>query len=270
MPGGFPLGLEFSHGTDVGTSGSSGTSLTSGTANAYGSYTQLIASTANDACGFVLNGVESINLANQAAVKIAIGGAGSEVVIVNDLLYVAPAARTEFCVFIPVGIPAGTRIAAAMQSPSASDSGCQTSLTLYDGAFTNFEGYAGIDSIGFVSASTGGTSITSGNGSKGSYAQLTASTPRDYAGFFFKMDGANANPSASDLGLLDIAIGGSGSEVIITPNIPVVSSTTTGELNPVSPPIHWVPIPAGTRVAARAQFAAHAITFGLTLYGIYQ
>jgi hypothetical protein len=57
MPGGFPLGLGWCNGTDIGTNtaNSRGTAVvSSSTAGSYGSWTQIVASTASDTNGIMV------------------------------------------------------------------------------------------------------------------------------------------------------------------------------------------------------------------------
>lgn len=277
MPGGFPAGPELCNANDQGTvsASSRGTAVTGGNGS-YGSYVQLVASTPNDAC-VILVSIQTNAGSNSAfmqSVKIAIGGAGSEKDIIPDLTLTAPSSgyATENYLF-PVGIPAGTRIAAAGYTIGGTDS-IYVQVILFDGAFANLEGVAGVDSIGWASGK--GTSVTTGAANtKGSYAQLSASTSRDYIGFIIGFDdGDAAFTSTTTTAVFDIAIGAGGSEQIIVPNYLaglVQSGSSAGTFMAGDPsPFIAIPIPAGTRVAVRAQAIAATQTFGVTLYGVYQ
>lgn len=277
MPGGFPLGPELCNANDQGTvsASSRGTAVTGGNGS-YGSYVQLVASTPNDACAILvsLQTNAGSNSAFMQSVKIAIGGAGSEKDIIPDLTLTAPSSgyATENYLF-PVSIPAGTRIAAAGYTIGGTDS-IYVQVILFDGAFANLEGVAGVDSIGWASGK--GTAVTTGAAhTKGSYAQLTASASRDYIGFIIGFDdGDAAFTSTTTTAVFDIAFGAGGSEQVMVPNYLaglVQSGSSAGTFMAGDPsPFFAIPIPAGTRVAVRAQAIAATQTFGVTLYGVYQ
>lgn len=287
MPGGFPQGLELAGANDNGsvTASSIGTQCTGGATNTKGSYAQLIASTLADACWAIVTLDAGNGIGNAACVDIAVGGSGSEVVIAPNLVVVPSGSITvvqpnaNYYSF-PCQIPAGSRVAARCQGSSASEK-VNVSVILFDGAFTMMEGAAGVDVYGFNTATTLGTQIDPGAtiNAKGAYVQLSASITNDIMGIFgaYDMRGSQAGALAAPTQfLIDIAIGGSGSEQIIVPNLPMMNErrgagsamNVCGVGN-----IPYIPlgIPAGTRVAARAQCNsadATARLFGLTLYGV--
>lgn len=279
MPGGFPLGFEFCNCTDTGTVNEGGTDLTpSATANTKGSYTQIIASTAADATWIDVSLCipQSSSGTGGYGVDVAVGAAGSEKIIVNNvvLLNVTSTGVVNHFAF-PISIPAGTAISARSQSATATDGGPSIQITLFDGAMTMMEGCAGVDSVGFLTASSEGTLLDPGTvaNTKGSYAQLTASSSRDYLGFMIGFDnhgGGGVNPNAQ---LIDIAVGAAGSEKVIVPNI-IQRMSNAGNSNMVSNcgPF-FVPIPAGTAISARSQCSSTVSPerlIGVTLYGFYQ
>jgi hypothetical protein len=274
MPGGYQLEQGLCNGNDNGTDtvNSRGTAV-AGANGAYGSYVQIVASTGSDTCAILVslsyNG--GANTQFQSAIRIGVGAGGSEVVIINDMLvYAASSSYVAANYFFPICIPSGTRIAAACYCPGGTDT-VYVSVVLFDGSFASIEGYAGVDSIGLSAAK--GTTITCGAANtKGSYAQLTASTSRDYMGFIISIDGLNAGlaQTGSDI-LVDLAIGAGGSEVNIVPNFTVpIAGTASGMQGIVPSDIFPINIPSGTRIAARAQSATASRILGLTVYGIYK
>ncbi len=271
MPGGFPLGLDICHSLDYGTNltASIGTQCTSGVANTMGNYAQLTAATTADTCFIVVQINTFPSTASELAADIAIGAAGSEQIIANQLI----TNELGFWYGYPCSIPSGTRIAARIQSQTASDI-TDVSVICFDGAHTQIEGTAGVDSIGFVAASTQGTTIDPGAvaNTKGAYAQLVASTSRDYMGFMLCCDSLNATPVSVSRTLLDIAVGAAASEVVILSNYQCFRQLNTTAA-PGATPFFPIGIPSGTRVSARAQSSNNGSpqrTFGLTLYGVYQ
>jgi len=206
--------------------------------------------------------------ANVCAVDIGIGGSGSEVVVAQQLM-ASGATATEggHHYLIPCAIPAGTRIAARGQG-SASDT-CYVSIVLFDAGFSG-EGCAGVDAVGFQAGTTVGSSIvpSASANTKGSYTQLVAATSADYDGFYLSFNNVKASVTNAYY-LLDVAVGALGSESVIVPNIVLTPGgmiTSPGSTGPF-----WINIPAGSRIAARAQASsASATAFGLMLYGIYK
>lgn len=274
MAGGYPE-LEICNGTSVGPvyASTTGTTLTSGAANTKGSWTQLTASLASDCCYIGIHTDPGASTSSdQYAVDIGIGTAGSEVVIINNLIVDFSATSGPLYAFLfPVCIPAGTRVAARCQCIAASDV-MDAFITLYDGSFTQIEGFAGVDSIGFLTASTIGTAITASNSAnvKGSYSQFIASTSKDYAGFVIAPDTNNALIAASAHFFIDISIGAAGSEQIIIPDLYMVRSHASGRCEPENTGIYWIPVPSGTRMAARCQSNVSGALINITLYGIYR
>lgn len=276
MPGGYPIAFDICNAQNAGasTSTSIGTAVTaSGSTNTKGSWVQLVASLANDCCWITIDllfdGSPFGASPTPEAVDIGIGAGGSEVVLIADLMVnpgytLIGVARYSF----PIHIPAGTRVSARSQCPVASGV-VNVSINTFDGGFSQQEGYSGVDSIGFNSGTTLGTVVTPSATANtlGSYAQLTASTSKDYVGIFAYPDDQKVGSAVK--ALVDIAIGGAGSEIVIIPQNQVSLGTSTGNYCGALP---WRPIsiPAGTRIAARAQAAAASTpAIGLTLYGVF-
>jgi len=95
-----------------------------GTVNTKGSWTQLIASAARDYLGLMIApGENSTNNTNPSGtpiyIDIGIGGAGSELVIIPNRGFSNVGSNTEhYAPFLPIRIPAGTRVAARCASGS--------------------------------------------------------------------------------------------------------------------------------------------------------
>jgi len=265
MSGGFPAGLDICGGFDVGTVLTNAGVTVTGGLNTPGAWTQIVASTTRDACWMEVSVFPTTGASFVVACDIAVGASGSEKAIANKLLATSGTGRGTLgnhC--FPVNIPAGTRISARFSCSASTDTN-QVNIRLYDGAFTQIDGCAGVDAIGFNAATTGGTTLTSGSpaGTKGAWAQLIAATARDYIGFSVIQD----RTSPVTWGLLDVAIGASGSETIIKPNYGWAMQVNLSHPSP----IQWTAIPSGTRIAARFTDCYNATSStGITLYGIYQ
>jgi len=199
-------------------------------------------------------------------IDVAIGGAGSEVVIIPNLAFTPQGdganhgTTAHWC--FPIYIPEGTRISAR----------CTFDQTNTFAQILTFSGFApsvgsGVDTIGWSSNPTNITPNASAN-TKGSYTALTASSSRDYLGFVIATMGPGQTSSAysNENRLLDIAIGSAGNE------IPIISNYFMGRqsLQGVSP-FYPIFIPAGTRISARIQSdGASAAASGITLYAVYK
>lgn len=271
MPGGFPLGLEICNAQDIGASLSTGgVSVTGGNA-VVGSWTQVIASTTYDIDWLEVFWFPTQNSSARQAFDIGVGGSGNEVMVAQQLMAYSNTNRSTVAHYsFPLSIPSGTRIAARSANSAAADAS-NIKINGYSGAFTMMEGVAGIDSIGFVLGAGGtgvhGTTLTAGGSAatKGAYSQLVATTSRDYMGLLAAVDTSSVN----DWYLFDVAIGGSGSEVIVLPDL--ASSVFSVAATPQTFGPYFYPIPSGTRVAARVASVNNAsATINLTLYGIYQ
>jgi hypothetical protein len=263
------LSPEWCNGNSVGVSSSSGTALTGGANNVKGSYTQITASAPSDVRAIAVSLQETTNSTTHCFVDIAVGASGSEKVIISNLMVEGSTnGSTGTDYLLPVNVPAGTRISARAQNGSAVADGPAVNLTLFDGGFLS-EGFAGVDDIGSVTATTFGSLLTASAtvNTKGAYTQLVASTAVDYDGFWFRPS-APSSGTAAQQNLLDIAIGGSGSEIVIVPNIQI--NCVTKPAFPMFFGPLWIPIPAGTRLSARIQSATGSATAGLQLYGIYK
>lgn len=257
------------------TASSTGTTLTaSATPNTKGSWAAL-----GSATGFAYEGI-TVYLANNSAaanymVDIGIDdGAGNNFVIVADLYFAAAKQASEHnsAIFIPVHVPAGALVEARVASSTAS----ATVACLVVGHSANpggFPGYSRAVAL-FTPASSRGVAVDPGGtaNTKGSWAQLTASSPANVQALFGVV-GFNGDTARITNGrmLLDIGIGAASSEFVAVPNLGFCWSSSWDGPNDVI--IQAVPaaIPSGTRVAARAQCSdatAGDRTVDLALYGL--
>lgn len=263
--------------TDYGTTltTSNGTTITSGAANTKGSYTQLVASTGHDAVGMIVMLSNFVAGGTELGVDIAVGGAGSEQVIISNIMLQDDHA-TIVNPYFPVNVPAGSRISARCQSTNASDT-CNVGVVVFDGEFTCAEGYT-VDNYGFLTASSHGTVVDPGAtaNTKGAWAQLTASTTADIHGLLIGIDSAGVTGSVGTRNtmLLDIGIGASGSEQVLIPNLILIHQQNAGAINSTWPDYFQmipVQIPSGTRIAARCQSGLNTATqrtIGVSVYGV--
>jgi hypothetical protein len=274
MSGGFGKGRALSNGQSYGsTTNLGGTKLTpSATANVPGAWTQLTASTSADSIALLVFAICSQNgyaTVGGCSVDIGIGPSGSEVVLIAGL-NLGPGAssysKSCFNGTFPVCLPAGTRIAARATVNGASSTQIISAFVdAFDGGSPTGYEFAAVDQIGGVSAGAG-TAISMSSDAKGGYAQLIASTSYDYAGFILGVDSTSVTvDGTSYYDVFDVAIGASGLEQIIAPNLEIVN----GVASQINTDFIDVEIPAGSRIAVRGgMYTASAVNQNVTLYAV--
>lgn len=175
-------------------------------------------------------------------VDLARGGAGNEEVIIGGLVYYGKSSANGVPdVFrLPVSIPAGTRL--SVRCSSSGDANYAMRLYSAGYAATPPNGdYSTISSA--VAVDPGGTANT-----KGAWVELVASTSETYKGLYLKSGFNNGNTNSDNL--VDIAVGGAGSEEVIAQNLYVEGFSSE---NVPSALTVDVTIPEGSRVSMRAQ-----------------
>ena len=253
---------------------SSGINLVpSGTAHVKGGFTELLASTGFSYTNLLIGFSSRDN--DVAIVDIAIGSAGNEEVILHDLLVDLSTDTSRFdsqSTMLPVSIPAGTRISGRVQAGSTTTNGPAAKFIGFGGSLSESSALSQSNAEGINLGTTRGTQVDPGAtvNTKGAYSQLTASSTKDYKGFFLTLDqNGNTAPAAAHF-LIDIAIGGAASEQIILPEYWRQSDTDDvpgAHFSPFFP----IAIPIGTRIAARAQSTTNDATdriFNISLNGV--
>lgn len=167
----------------------------SASANTKGSWAQLIASTTYDTYLIQLVVSETSASATQTdtLIDIGIGGAGSEQIILPNLLvgWKPDAGIGAMNLLFPMYIPKGIRIAARAQSVQTSKQ-VQVQIYCYGGKrFTDSPVYTRCDAYGITdSGASNGTSHTPGNsGAESTWASLGTTLSRNYRGFMFLAHG---------------------------------------------------------------------------------
>jgi hypothetical protein len=245
---------------------------------AKGAWVQLSAATPTDStwAQFMLRSAGTPSAAS--AVDIGIGAAGSETVVIADLISSGVGVRLVDYL-LPWHVAAGTRVA-ARASASAAAEGVAVQFMTWDDTYHGGNAAAAVDTYGFQAASCLGTLIDPGAtaNAKSAYVEITPGLSADLAGLIMAFDN-QSDLTSGTVGqiywLLDLAVGAAGAEQIILPNYSLCgysTSTIAMVLNMVSPYIPLA-IPAGSRIAARAQCSSGTSPdrrLGLTLYGVRQ
>jgi len=253
--------------------GGTGTSFTSNaSANTKGSYAQLIAATAFDASMMMLmfsradGGIDYL-------VDVAIGASGSEVIILSNVLVSGGTGQQYYGsqFFFPVNIPAGTRLAIRSQSTTGTI-GLRADIMLFQGGFGTPETQGFVTTYGANTADSGGVQVDPGGttNTKGSYSEITSSTTYPIRFLSIVIGNQLNTVRSTQLFLMDVAIGASGSEVIILPDLLINANVSPDVLCPQVYTNLPVQIPAGTRIAVRAASNGNDATdrlFDVVMYG---
>ena len=234
---------------------SRGVLVTDGTsADTKGVWTEIIAST-----GFEYEEIRlalrtfSASTTARHFVDIGIGGSGSEQVLVANIAFKwSGSALGVWTIILPISVAKGSRLSLRTQSDAGTQpiritgSGCSI-------AESQIGGLGKATTYGADTANTNGVAVDPGTtaNTKGSYAQITSSTSEDMKKMIVCVHHLHAASAASGY-LMDIAIGGAGSEEIIVPDIALYTDAAIVGITPAF--LHLdVDIPAGTRIAVRTQ-----------------
>lgn len=246
--------------------------VTAGSANVKGSWAEITAATTDDINGFYLDICsDTITVISDYLMDIGIGSAGNEEIIIPDILYsIGLSLDLDFILKIsfPIQIPAGTRIAARVQSTTGSNV-ARVSIAAMPHFLTAPIVGQEVFTIGAASADSGGIQVDPGGtaNTKGSYVEMTSSTSEDFrAIMILQGQQANTNQRVNRV-FFDVAVGASSSEEIILPDI----VTRVLALEVIDGLRDFIPvyIPAGTRLAIRAQSSDNNATDRLIDYVIY-
>jgi hypothetical protein len=286
MTAGWNTSTHFANAQAMGasTATSSGVTLTSGASNVKGAWSQVIASTASDithllVCFSYFSAGGGGGNGPGGAIDVAVAPSGSEAsgILIQNLIVPMLVVFGEHFL-LPVGqIPAGSRIAARFASSFASDT-VALSLVGFDSGWSSASngglwdtyGWSGSGAIQGFAVDPGATINV-----KGSYVALSTSVTNDLSGFFITWDVQNrASSTGSYMDyLVDFALGGIGSEVVILPNVMIARNSFTGGVlyGPQTTPFLPIPIAAGSRLSCRAQ--AYNVTaldriLGVSVYGL--
>jgi hypothetical protein len=232
-----------------------GTTVTSSaTADTKGAWAELSASLPFDVQKITLHFTQTTVNVNTFLLDLGIGTAGSEQVIVPDLISGHGTSGAIYQVDLPVAIPVGTRLAARVASSA-------TSATMI--VAVHLEGkqdwiapppFSTVSAYGANTADSGGTSVDPGGtvNTKGAWVELTSSVAGLTRGLLIGMAHQNNNTGAVAKWLVDVGIGAAGAEQIIISDL-WVRGTGTRLFTPNYMGPYPVNIPAGTRLAVRTQ-----------------
>ena len=245
------------------------TAVTGGTAHTKGSWVEVTNATTSPLNSLTVM-LTAINYANgvdtSTLLDIGIGGAGSEVVVVPNV-GVGWANQYQSWT-LPVSIPQGTRIAVRAQSTRTSQN-ISVWVIPTRNLNTRYRSPSALVDVCANTATSYGValSVPGAVHTKGSWTQLTASCAQALQAIVICPQGAADTNQGGGTGLIDVAVGASGSEVTVVSNWPV-AFTTAELLTPPAPNLWPVNVPAGARIAARYQTGNTGASVDLQLIGV--
>jgi len=239
-------------------------------AHVYGAWTQLVASTSANVGLICFDGQSSVlaGADNACMWNIGVGASGSELVIVPDLA-TGGVSSGGFSCFIPVAIPAGSRVAVQVKvARTAATQRFPNWWLLSTGAAAFSQTPRSVEVLGVNPSTSQGTALS---GASGSWTEIVASTNKPYQSLFLMptIHGTNA-ANISPLRLV-LGIGPSGAEVEMGES--VSRATTNEELafaqNTAPLPMwHCGPIPAGARIAVRHNIPTNPDQYGVNIIAV--
>ena len=250
------------------TANSRGTTVTGdNSAHVKGSWAELVASSSRNTDMVLLHASNSTNSAKYL-LDLGVGSAGSEQVIASNIFFRGDG-HNNIDLMLPINIPASSRIAARIQTTPGGSTVAYVAAQLFSGSFGS-KPQGVLSTYGADTSATALTAVapSSSAHTKGSWTQLASSTARLIQGFWIQV-APQYTAGQDQCWLLDIGIGGSGSEVVLVPNIQLYWNSTTN--TNIEPGVTFFPvaIPAGTRVSARVQSsigAGHSVYTGIVGY----
>lgn len=226
-----------------------------GSANTKGSWVEIKSALPYDSIGLVVTFQTQPNA--YQVVDIAIGAGGSEQVVLPNWNLSSSLSGTHANnpMFIPLFIPAGSRVAARSEGSQGSAFATIKAVFL-GGAWGGAQVPGQWKDYTQVASGPYGIATTPGGGSKGSYAQIAAATAFTSRWMSVAVQGAT---SPEDINI-DIAVGAAASEVIVLPDL-YYSIENLG--------VQWAfpfTIPGGTRIAARAKTNGGTTAMGIAVH----
>lgn len=176
---------------------------------------------------------------------------------------------------IPLRVPPNVDIFCRLQAATAAHAAITVGVDLHGGdPAEGVSEYDGIDVYGLNSAATQGVVLTANATANqaGAWTQLTASTPNDIAGVALGCGLANAATVTGWNFGVDIGMGASGSEQVISDRQHMGSTSTTEAILWQGYTNFWVPlhrpVEAGSRLSARLWASVASVaTFDVIGYG---
>jgi len=227
------------------------------TADTKGAWQQLTASLAQDAESMMLlvgQGLQS----RSYMFDLGIGGAGSEIVIAENLYYECSSiSHRGLALWLPMSIAAGQRVALRCQANSGVSQTMNYIVTMITSPLGFPSGFDRCKMLGAVAASTALTQLADPGGTahtKGAWTEIAASADFDIQAFYLAVSQVdNGTIGIDQTHLIDIGIGAASAEVEFLRNQYVSVDTVADTPGPMYIGPYLCNIPSGTRISARHQ-----------------
>lgn len=218
-------------------------------------WVEIVASTPVDADGFFLQ-IEALTALRDFLLDIAVGGAGSESIILPDLQFSSGTGSSSWAdIYVPIPVAAGSRLSAKCQSSTGS-SNLGICISLAYGDPYRAMRCQRATAYGAATSDSGGVALDPGgvaHTKPASFTQITASTTNPIRYMIVSFGNrANTAYGVFTQWLIDVATGASSSEVVVLDDLQVFADTTSDHTQP-SMIGRWLEVPAGTRLSAKAQ-----------------
>jgi hypothetical protein len=236
------------------------------TANTKGSWRQLHSALPHACAGFYLSaGAGNFGNNNNMMLDIGIGGAGSEIVRVPNILFpLRSFASDAVGAFFAVQLPKGARVAARLQANGTSVDSAWVGIAGIPAHSRHPIGYQRVTDYGSNTGATSGVTVTSAY-QWGSWAQIVSSTTNPIRLFYVCV--AHATQTGGATALLQIGRGGAGSEQVILQGV-LMAQRDTVRRPAILGPFGIGDIPAGTRLAARLNFGNSNADASVSILGL--
>lgn len=239
------------------------TATASGTAHTKGAWSQAVASTAEAWGGFWLGINTNFTAATNTAILLDIGtgAAASEVVKVSNLSVGNSSVKLHTSwVYVPLAVPASTRIAVRIQSAVTSKAATFRIVGSIDAnkgaAGAVLPSFGSTQTYGALTASSRGTTVTANASTNavGAWAQLVASSTDVTRALLVRLDANSTTTLTASSGYLQIGVGAAASEIQVGHDVWFgcsVDEWVTADGPGAIIPIYGLNIPAGSRISAR-------------------
>lgn len=229
-----------------------GTTVSESSIHTKSSWTEISASISRDWTGFWF-WTQREGSSEQALFDVGIGAAGSEQAIIQNIPVICWQFNHAVNHFIPIAIPAGTRVAVRAQFNNA-PSDADVCITGFHAP--NMRGFSRADDMGADTANTKGTLVDGNESSKGNYVELEDSALHLYGALLATPTQADGNSRPDENPndyMTDIAVGAAGSEEVIIPDMytTVVGDELGAGIGSIFFPA--IRIPSGSRIAMRTR-----------------
>lgn len=225
--------------------------VASATVNTVGPWVQLIASVKHSTRGFWLVFGRAQGDSGRYLVDIAIGASGSEVIVGDGIpIGIETYRATSQSVFLPIGIPAGSRVSMRAQSSVASGRLDVTGSIEHSNLMSPVGG-ARVLGLNANRATTTGTAVPPGYGG-GTITELVASTSQAFRAILLGSFSDPADESYYESLTVRIFVGASGSEMLLIPPMNFfysIKGVTPSLIGPFP-----VSVPAGSRLSAQVWY----------------